>query len=201
MGPRLTSKLPTARHRLARLVEHVSLVQLGSLEAGWRVPAKRCRDWRTAFVLGAGADLTFPLALLRCSPAMAVHVFDAGFANGAGSDVAAEAPSPQMNLHPIAVGPAPVGGPNGCCLQSAMSADAHERLDVLAIHETEAVADIVGEVLHDEVKLGLLCVAMRGTPELEQLEGLMKDMDAAGYRAVHVAAQPTSWRMTFAASA
>ena len=201
MGPRLTSKPPTARHRLARLVEHLTLAQLGSLEAGWRVPAKRCRDWRKAFVLGAGADPTFPLALLRCSPAMAVHVFDARFADSPASDVAVEALSPQMNLHPVAVGPTSTAGSNECCLQSAMSGDALERLDVLAIHETEAVADIVGDMLHDEAKVSLLCLAMRGTPEPERLEGLIADMDAAGYRAVHVAAQPTSWRMTFAAGA
>lgn len=184
------------RRRMARLVEQVSLVQLGSLEAGWRLPAKRCGNWRTGFVLGAGADPTFPLALLRCSPAMTVHVFDAAFGRHAGGHLTVDAPSPQLRLHPTAVGPRSAR-PSGHSLESAMSDCARGRLDVLAIHETEAVGEIVGDVLDTDLNVGILALALNGVPEPHPLGGLVKDMDAAGYRVVHAAAQPTSWRMTF----
>ncbi len=85
---------------------------------------------------------------------------------------------------------------SGCAIGSGFA-----HLDVLAIHDSEPVADIVGAVLDHGLEVRLLCLAIGGTPHRDLLSGVVGEMKAAGYRMVHASAGSRAWRVSFEARA
>lgn len=183
----------------ARCRDRPPLVQLGSLESGWALPANGLQPWHRAYVLGTGADATFLSALLRHAPSSIVHVFDRSFTAPVTDGCTAGTDGRRLILHPERVVSASPSTPDAHCLATAMSRRGHDTLDVLAVHETESTADIVGDVLRHELNVRLLCLVLRRPAQAEPLRGLLEEMDLAGYRVVHVAPQAQMWRMTFQA--
>ena len=159
------------------------LQQLGSPEAGWRVPIDGARAWRTVYVIGAGEDASFPLAILRASGAADVHVFTHEHV----SAPVAEARTPRLHLRgePVHVG-------------AAMRRRQHARLDLLAVHASAPVGDIVGELVRDQLDVGLLCIATAGPATSYGVTELWAEMQGAGYRLADASGGARGWRMVFA---
>lgn len=169
---------PPLRHRALENCLH----ELGTPAGGWMVPTRRADAWQTAYVAGTAEDASFPRALLGCSTTVRVHVFDPAL-----DHLWTDAPPPlRLHLHREKLHVA-----------RAMRELGHQRLDLLAVHDTAAVGEIVGEVVQEQIDVRVLCLATLGEARDEDVDALWNEMRRIGFSLAHAAADGSGWRMVF----